>query len=81
MELTHYPTLEIRKRKSIRTACDEVAAAVEPWIIELLGCPVDQGTVRLVESELVCEECGRRYPVRAGIPRMLPDQARSEQKF
>jgi uncharacterized protein YbaR (Trm112 family) len=81
MEATHHPTLEIRKRKSIRTACDEVAAAAEPWIIELLGCPVDQGIVRLVENEFICEECGRRYPVRAGIPCTLPDQARSEQKF
>jgi uncharacterized protein YbaR (Trm112 family) len=81
MESTHDLTLEIRKRKSIRTACDDVAAALEPWVVELLGCPVDQGTVRLAGNELVCEECGRHYPVRAGIPFMRPDQARSEQKF
>jgi uncharacterized protein YbaR (Trm112 family) len=80
MESTHYLTLEIRKRKSIRTACDDVAA-LEPWVVELLGCPVDQGTVRLAGNELVCEVCGRHYPVRPGIPCMLPDQARSEQKF
>jgi uncharacterized protein YbaR (Trm112 family) len=81
MESTRHPTLEILKRKSIRNACDDVARALELWIIKLLGCPVDQATVSLVGSELVCEECGRRYPVRAGIPYMLPDQARSEQKF
>ena len=81
MEATRHPTPETDERKPIRTGCNDLEAALESWVVDLLGCSEDQGTVRLVGSEFVCEECGRRYPVRAGIPCTLPDQARSEQKF
>jgi len=56
-------------------------AALEPRVIALLACPVDRGAVRLDEGELVCNLCGRRYPVLSGIPRMVPDLASCEQKF
>jgi uncharacterized protein YbaR (Trm112 family) len=81
MEATHHPTPKTGKRKPIRTACNDLEAALESWVVELPGCSLDQGTVRLAGNELVCEECGRRYPMRAGIACRLPDQARSEQKF
>jgi uncharacterized protein YbaR (Trm112 family) len=42
---------------------------------------VDRGGVRLDQTELVCMQCGRRYPVLSGIPRMVPDQDAGEQKF
>jgi uncharacterized protein YbaR (Trm112 family) len=39
---------------------------------EILRCPVCRG--RLSGSErLVCESCGRRYPIEDGIPRLLDD--------
>ena len=57
------------------------AAALEPWIVELLACPVDRGFVRLDHTELLCTQCGRRYPVLSGIPRMILDQDVGEQKF
>jgi uncharacterized protein YbaR (Trm112 family) len=60
---------------------DRAADALEPWIVELLACPLDQGAVMLIRSELVCDLCGRRYPIRGGIPEMLPHRGRSEQKF
>jgi uncharacterized protein YbaR (Trm112 family) len=49
---------------------------LEPFLLELLRCPLphharldaDEGT-----GELVCRECGRRYPVRDGLPVMLPE--------
>jgi uncharacterized protein YbaR (Trm112 family) len=56
-------------------------ATLEPWVIALLACPVDRGAVRSDEGELVCNLCGRRYPVLSGIPRMVPDLAPCEQKF
>jgi len=57
------------------------APTLEPWVVELLACPVDRGEVRLIGSELVCDQCGRRYPVRSGIARMVSDEAAEEQKF
>jgi uncharacterized protein YbaR (Trm112 family) len=70
-----------RPRLANEVIQDTVALELEPWVVRLLACPVEQGAVRLEESELVCTQCGRRYPVQSGIPRMLPDQALGEQKF
>ncbi len=67
-----------QKRASGGASPDSVPAALEPWVVSLLACPVDRSEVRLDGSELVCNRCGRRYPVQDGIPNMLPDQAKSE---
>ena len=48
-------------------------------LLAILACPAcaERPPVRLNEAgtELVCESCGRRYPVRDGIPVMLVDEA------
>jgi uncharacterized protein YbaR (Trm112 family) len=50
---------------------------IDPGLAEVLVCPVDKA--ELIEDEpahrLECTRCGRRYPVREGIPIMLVDQA------
>ena len=50
---------------------------IDDVLSELLVCPVDKGDlIQDVEAErLECTECGRRYPVRNGIPSLLPDEA------
>ncbi|MGH3649352.1 MAG: Trm112 family protein [Acidimicrobiia bacterium] len=50
---------------------------IDPTLAEVLVCPVDKADLTEdVQSErLECTECGRRYPVRDGIPIMLVDQA------
>ena len=52
-------------------------ALIDDTLARILVCPADQGD--LIEDEhssrLVCTQCGRRYPVRDGIPIMLIDQA------
>jgi uncharacterized protein YbaR (Trm112 family) len=50
---------------------------IDPQLAAILVCPVDKAdlTEDVTESRLVCTECGRRYPVRDGIPVMLVDQA------
>ena len=73
--------LRIQSREPRRATANDDSAALEPWLIGLLVCPVDRGAVRLNGSELICEQCGRRYPVRNGIPNMLPNHAKIEQKF
>jgi len=48
---------------------------VDERLLEVLACPVCKSRVSLVDSGLVCESCGRRYPIRNGIPIMLVDEA------
>ncbi|MCU0944551.1 MAG: Trm112 family protein [Rubritepida sp.] len=52
--------------------------AVDPQLLEILVCPVTKQPLRYdrERGELVSEAAGLAYPVRDGIPIMLPDQAR-----
>lgn len=54
-------------------------AMVDPKLLEILVCPACRKPVRLETSgeaeSLVCEGCGKKYPVRDGIPVMLIDEA------
>ncbi len=44
-------------------------------LLAILVCPVDHAKVHVDGDFLVCEECGRAYPVRDGIPVMLVEEA------
>ena len=48
-------------------------------LLNILACPAcdDRPPVKLTadQSQLVCERCGRRYPIRDDIPVMLVDEA------
>lgn len=46
-------------------------------LLEIMQCPEDGGPLRedVAASQLVCESCGFRYPVRDGIPVMLREEA------
>ena len=48
---------------------------LDPEFVSLLACPDDHAPVREEGDRLVCERCGRRYPVRDGIPVMLVEEA------
>jgi len=54
------------------------AAAVDPRLLEILVCPVTKGALRYdrERAELVSEKAGLAYPIRDGIPIMLPEEAR-----
>ncbi|MDQ6858193.1 MAG: Trm112 family protein [Chloroflexota bacterium] len=49
--------------------------AVDPDLLQILACPVDRAPLRDTLTHLVCTSCGRRYPIREGIPVMLVDEA------
>ncbi len=51
------------------------AMPIAPELLEILVCPVDHATVRETATHLVCGACGRRYPIRDGIPVMLIEEA------
>jgi uncharacterized protein YbaR (Trm112 family) len=48
---------------------------IDPALLEILVCPVDHAPVTDEGAHLVCGTCGRRYPVRDGIPVMLVSEA------
>ena len=53
---------------------------IDPKLIEILVCPVSKKALVQKESELVCYESELAYPIRDGIPIMLPDEARKLEK-
>jgi uncharacterized protein YbaR (Trm112 family) len=50
---------------------------IDKELLEILACPACKAEVLLDESasRIVCTACGRRYPIRDGIPVMLIDEA------
>jgi uncharacterized protein len=54
------------------------AVPVDPRLLEILVCPVTKGPLEYdrARNELVSRSGRRAYPIRDGIPIMLPDEAR-----
>lgn len=44
-------------------------------LLDVLACPACKGDVELKEERIVCKKCGKKYPVRNGIPIMLLNEA------
>lgn len=51
---------------------------VDPRLLEILVCPLTKASLTYDRSrnELVSKEAGVAYPIRDGIPIMLPEEAR-----
>ncbi|MEQ8505387.1 MAG: Trm112 family protein [Rhodospirillales bacterium] len=51
---------------------------VDPKLLEILVCPVTKGPLEFdaAAGELISQKAGLAYPIRDGIPIMLPDEAR-----
>jgi len=59
----------------------EVARAnpdVDPRLLEILVCPVTRGPLVYdrAAAELISKSAGLAYPIRDGVPIMLPEEAR-----
>ncbi len=54
------------------------AGEVDPALLEILVCPVTKGPLRYdrARGELISDSARLAYPIRDGIPIMLPDEAR-----
>ncbi len=54
------------------------AVAVDPKLLEILVCPLTKGPLEYdsEKGELVSRQAGLAYPIRDGLPIMLPDEAR-----
>ena len=45
-------------------------------LLDILVCPVSKEPLEQVEDELICKKSKLAYPIKDGIPVMLPDEAR-----
>ena len=50
-------------------------AGLDAELLRILACPLDKAPVELRGDRIVCTKCGRRYPIRDGIPIMLIEEA------
>ena len=50
---------------------------ISPQLLDILRCPLDPTHTRLeqTDSGLVCQRCRLTFPVKEGIPCMLPEEA------
>ena len=53
-------------------------ASLDPSLLELLVCPVSHGPLSYdaKANELISQDANLAFPVRDGIPIMLPEEAR-----
>jgi len=52
--------------------------SVDPKLLEMLACPITKGPLKWdpAKNELVSAKAGLAFPVRDGVPVMLPSEAR-----
>ena len=50
---------------------------IDPGLLEVLACPAcdDRPPVRQEGDTIICDKCGRVYPINDGIPDMLVESA------
>ena len=48
---------------------------IDKELLDILACPSCKAPVRLEGEKIVCTACGKRYPIRDGIPVMLIEEA------
>ncbi len=55
------------------------ASDIDPKLLEILVCPVTRGRLDYdrERSELVSQSARLAYPIRDGVPIMLPEEARN----
>jgi len=60
------------------TGGDQAPSGVDPKLLEILVCPLTKGPLDYdpKAQELISPQAKLAYPIRDGIPIMLPDEAR-----
>lgn len=61
------------------TSAQKPEAGLDPKLLEILVCPLTRGPLIYdrERNELVSRQAGLAYPIREGIPVMLPEEARA----
>ena len=57
---------------------ENTARGVDPKLLEILVCPLTKGLLQYdaEKQELISRQAKLAYPIRDGIPIMLPEEAR-----
>ncbi|MBL6899879.1 Trm112 family protein [Gammaproteobacteria bacterium] len=50
---------------------------IDKKLLDILVCPVSKGPLEQIGDELVCQTSKLAYPIKDGIPVMLPEEARN----
>ncbi|MDP2906217.1 MAG: Trm112 family protein [Candidatus Omnitrophota bacterium] len=50
---------------------------IDPQLLDILACPDCKSDVIEKDGKIVCVKCGKKYPIRDGVPVMLIDEAES----
>jgi uncharacterized protein YbaR (Trm112 family) len=60
------------------TSSDRPAGTIDPKLLEILVCPLTKGPLEYdaERQELISRAAKLAYPIRDGIPIMLPEEAR-----
>lgn len=60
------------------TPPDRPAGSVDPKLLEILVCPLTKAALEYdaAKQELISRKAKLAYPIRDGIPIMLPEEAR-----
>jgi uncharacterized protein YbaR (Trm112 family) len=48
---------------------------IDEELLKIMCCPACKGEIVEEEGRIVCLNCGRKYPIRDGIPVMLIGEA------
>jgi len=58
---------------------NKTATALDPKLLEILICPVSRGPLEYDRDagELISSKARLAYPIREGVPIMLPEEARA----
>lgn len=64
--------------RDTRASAGGDASQVDPRLLEILVCPVTKAPLKYdaKAQELISEKAGLAFPIRDGIPIMLPEEAR-----
>jgi uncharacterized protein len=57
---------------------DHLESTADPKLLEILVCPITKGPLEFdaIRQELISRSAKLAYPIRDGIPIMLPEEAR-----
>lgn len=48
---------------------------IDKELLDILACPACKSDVELKDNRIVCKKCGKKYPIKDGIPVMLIEEA------